>query len=173
MEQEDGKAIVLVWDPTYTNVDMDMFLWIGDDIADLGFAASSTTPAVDPRVEILFVPTILQDAAFGVSYTYYSGTQTPMEFESHFIDFVDGEFASTFDNYPATYTLVNINEWDATNAPEPAVVQTFKKVDGAFVDVTAITVPTTGSRMPTFELPNSVKKIRTNSAKVFKQIQPF
>ena len=96
---------------------MDMFLWIGEDPAELELIAGSTNPAVNPQYEILFIPDIIEDAAFGTSYTYYSGTQTPMNFESHFIDFVDGELAETFDSYPRTYTLANINKWDATGAP--------------------------------------------------------
>jgi hypothetical protein len=173
LEQENGKVIVLVWDDTYTNVDMDMFLWIGEVPTDLSLIASSTNPAVTPKYEILFVPDIIEDAAFGTSYTYYSGTQTPMNFEAHFIDFTDGELAETFDSYAATYTLTNINKWDANGAPDPAVVQTFKKVAGEFVDVSTITVPTTGSRMPTVALPSGLKKVKENSPAIFKKIGPF
>lgn len=173
VEQENGKAIVLVWDDAYTDVDMDLFLWAGTDAADLGFVANSANLGVEPKYELLFIPAVIEDAAFGASYTYYAGAQTPMNFEAHFIDFVDGEFADTFDSYPATYTLANINKWDAQGAPEPAVVQTFKKVAGEFVDVTDITVPTTGSRRPTVALPSGLKKVKETPPAVFKKIRPF
>jgi Calx-beta domain len=175
LEQENGKAIVLVWQDTTApiDVDMDMFLWIGEVPAELALIAGSTNPNVNPQYEILFVPDLIEDAAFGMSYTYYEGTQTPLNLESHFIDFVDGELAQTFDSYSASYTLANINKWDADGAPDPTVVQTFKKVAGEFVDVSTITVPTTGSRMPTIALPSGLKKVKENTPAIFKKIAPF
>ncbi len=173
LNQEDGKAIALVWDDAYTDVDMDLFLWIGDNINELDFVASSTNPDVDPKLEIVFIPAIIQDAAFGASYTYYSGTADPMNFEAHFVDFINGEFADDFDVYPGTYTIANINAWDQTGAPEPAVVQTFRKEAGAFVDITDITEPATGSRKPTVALPQEIKKNRSGLPKVSTKIRPF
>jgi hypothetical protein len=171
--QQDGKVIALVWDPSYTNVDMDLFLWIGDDIADLFFVASSANDGVTPRVEALFIPAIIADAAFGLSYTYYAGTASPMNFQARYIDFTDGEVEdeADWDTYSASYTLVNINKWDASGAPQPAIAQTFKKVAGAFVDISdPIVVPATGSRMPTYTLPKGLKKTKISAVSRLKKL---
>jgi hypothetical protein len=173
LDQEDGKVIALVWDDDYTDVDMDLFLWIGETIGDLQFIASSTNPAVDPKVELVFIPAIIQDAAFGVSYTYYSGTADPMNFEAHFVDFTDGDFADDFDVYPGTYTLANINAWDEDGAPEPAVVQTFRIEGGAYVDITDIEEPATGSRKPTVQVPSGIKKMKSPLVKASTRTRAF
>lgn len=175
LDQEDGKVIVLVWDDEYADVDMDMFLWFGETIATLGPnpVATSINAAVDPQYELVFVPAIIENAAFGLSYIYYSGTVDPMNFESHFIDFIDGDFANDFDAYPGTYTLANINAWDEDGAPAPAVVQTFRKVAGEFVDITDIEEPASGSRKATVTLPATMKKMKSKQVRTWSKIRPF
>jgi hypothetical protein len=171
VEQEDGMAIALVWDDVaYTDVDMDLFLWIGANISDLFFAASSTNPSVTEKVEALFIPAVINDpdgVAFGTSYTYWGGTADPMNFEARFIEFVDGvvEPEAEWDVYPGTYTLANINKWDDTNSGiTPVIAQTFRKVAGAFVEITdPIVAPATGSRMATVALPQGVKKMKASA----------
>lgn len=163
LEQENGKIVALVWDDTYTDVDMDLFLWIGDVVTDLGFAASSTNPDVDPQVELLFIPDVV-DAAYGVSYTYYGGTASPMNFEAQFIDFTDGtvEAQADYDIYPGTYTLVNINKWDTDAGIDPVIAQTFVADNGQITGITdPIVAPAAGSRMVTVALPNGVRKMKT------------
>lgn len=174
VEQEDGTVIALVWQDDYTNVDMDLFLWIGNAVDNLFFAASSTNPDVDPKVEAVFIPAVIEDAAFGTSYTYYSGTQTPMNFEAQFIEFTDGatEPEANFDIYPGTYTLANINAWDTNAGIQPVIAQTFKKVAGAIVEITdPIVAPASGSRMVTVALPSGVQKIKTSSLTTRKEIK--
>ena len=174
VQQQNGKIIALVWDDAYTDVDMDLFLWIGDDVSDLFFIASSTNPSVTQRVEALIIPNNVDGVAFGTSYTYYEGTATPMEFEAHFADFTDGviEPLANRDIYPASYTLANINKWDDDGAPEPAIAQTFEKAAGQFVNVTTpIVVPASGSRLGTVALPKEIKKTRTTSSRLLKRIR--
>jgi len=173
LEQEDGKIIALVWDD-YADVDMDLFLWIGDEITELFFIASSANPAVDPQAEIVFIPSVIQDAAFGTSYTYYSGTQTPMEFEAQFIDFANGqaEPQANYDVFPGTYTLANRNAWDSQGGTQPVIAQTFTKTAGVFAGYTnPIVIPATGSRTATVALPNGVKKMNTKSISTRRSIR--
>src|SRR5687768_12859272 len=92
LKQQDGKVIALVWDETHTNVDMDMFLWIGEDLTTIdGVIATAIVPSTTVRQEIIFIPKAFTDgiteAAFGLSYVYYAGTANPMNFEAHFVDF--------------------------------------------------------------------------------------
>ena len=51
-----------------------------------------------------------------------------MNFEVHFADFANGvvEPEANRDIFPGTYTLANINAWDAEGAPSPAIAQTFQ-----------------------------------------------
>ena len=171
VEQQDGKVIALVWDDAHTDVDMDMFLWIGEDINTLdGVIATAIVPSTEVKQEIIFIPKVFTDdiieAAFGLSYVYYSGTANPMNFEAHFVDFAGGELEAeaTRDIYAASYTLDNINAWDETEV-NPIVVQTFRVVDGGFVDFTSITVPASGSRIKTYKLPDGLQKRKSRLSK--------
>lgn len=164
VKQQDGKVIALVWDEAHTNVDMDMFLWIGEDLTTLdGVIATAIVPSTTVRQEIIFIPKAFTDgiteAAFGLSYVYYSGTANPMNFEAHFVDFAAGalEAEATRDIYAASYTLDNINAWDETEI-NPAIVQTFRVVNGEYVDITDITVPASGSRVKTHKLPQGLER---------------
>ena len=163
--QEDGKLIGLLWEPSYTDVDMDMFLWVGADLDNLdGVLATALTPRTTPQEELIFIPTTISsgitEAAFGLSYVYYEGTADPMNFEVHFIDLIAGEFeiADERDVFAATYTAANINAWDQQSGNDPLIIQTFRIVDGQYVDLTDITVPATGSRMKGQKVPLGLKK---------------
>lgn len=164
IEQQDGKIIALVWDDAHTDVDMDMFLWIGEDVTTLNSViATAIVPSTTVKQEIIFIPAVFTDeiveAAFGLSYVYYSGTANPMNFEAHFVDFVNGEAEPLADRdiYAASYTLDNINAWDETEV-NPIVVQTFRVVNGVYADFTDITVPTAGSRIRTYKLPEGLER---------------
>lgn len=170
LEQQDGRVIALVWDDAYTDVDMDMFLWIGETADNLeGVLASAINAGVSPQQELIFVPKIVSDdistAAFGLSCVYYSGTANPMNFEVHYVDFTDGALEAEADRdvFSATYTLNNINKWDQTGAASPAIVQTFNLTGGAYADLTDITVPTSGSRIKTHRLPAPLQRHRVGS----------
>jgi hypothetical protein len=162
LDQEDGRTIALFWDESYTTVDMDMFLWIGDPgtaLVDLIPIAFSILADFDGP-EFVFIPSVVLDATFGVSYIYYEGDVEPMNFEVFFIDFADGEFEPLADqeSFAATYNLVNINAWDQPSAPDPAIVQTFDVAAGVYTTPTAIMVPATGSRYASPALPEGFVK---------------
>jgi len=160
LEQQDGKVIALVWDDTYTDVDMDMFLWIGDDTTNLpGLLATALTPRTTPQQELIFIPSLLTDGAFGLSYVYYSGTADPMNFEVHFADFAAGvlEPEADRDIFAATYTLANINAWDQSDL-QPIVVHRFLITAGAY-SYGKIVVPSSGSRIKRQTLPGNIRRI--------------
>jgi hypothetical protein len=171
VEQQNGKVIALVWEG---DADMDMFLWIGEDVSDLFFIANSANPGVTPKAEALIIPDNIDNLAFGTSYTYYEGTADPMNFEAHFADFVDGvvEGEGDRDIYPGTYTLANINRWDEDDAPAPAIAQTFEKNAGQFENITdPIVAPASGSRTATVALPQGVTKLKMNPSKSLRRFK--
>ncbi|MEX2230938.1 MAG: hypothetical protein WD824_02165, partial [Cyclobacteriaceae bacterium] len=117
------------------------------------------TPRTTPTQELIFIPSLITDGAFGLSYVYYEGTANPMNFEAHFVDFTGGvlEAAADRDIFTASYTLANINAWDVSGN-DPIIVQTFTIVAGTYTDITAITVPASSSRMKSHKLPNTLRK---------------
>ena len=161
LQQEDGRIIALVWDNAYTDVDMDLILWAGEEASELEFTAISANPSVTQKLEILFIPEAIQSAAFGLSYTYYAGTAAPMNFEAQFIDFADGtaEAEANYDIYPGSYTLANINKWEGLD-DLVHVEQTFEKEEGDYVNVSTITIPASGSRAKFHKVPSGIKKMK-------------
>jgi len=164
VEQQDGKVIALVWDDAHTDVDMDMFLWAGQTIDDFdGVIATAITPRTTPRQELIFIPTVISEAiteaAFGLSFIYYSGTASPMNFEVQFVDYVAGSLEAEAEReiFAASYTTANINRWDESEA-NPAIAQTFRIVNGEFVEISEITVPASGSRLRTEPLPSGLER---------------
>lgn len=160
LQQEDGLVVLLEWGvgdgETYTDVDMDLFLWAENTSSDLavtdyvGLSGSYYTSlqVSFTSPEYFFLPTaIVEDGTFGLSCTYYEGTADPMNFEVSFIEIVNNDDVSTVTK-KGTYTLANINKWDdETTGTEPVMIITFKKAGTDFTDFGEITVPGTGSRM--------------------------
>lgn len=149
--QEDGLIVVLAW-PAQTataKADMDLLLRVGattsawDGVINGSVQESFTSP------EFIFIPKVMEFAAYGLSYIYYDGTFDPLNFTSTFIDVVNGavEAASLRQSFTGKYTLVNINKW--TDPKTTAVVQTFEKVGTEFKNISAIKVPATGSKIAT------------------------
>jgi hypothetical protein len=157
ISQQNGKVISLSWDdPAYTDVDMDMFLWIGNDVNDTESMELFTLSALGrttPKQEVIFIPDAIfvpgADVAFGASYVYYDGTPSSLNFDVTFSDYVDGvlEDEATADKFSATYTAANINKWDTQTGSVPAIEQTFTMSDGVYANFSTITVPTAGSRV--------------------------
>ncbi len=84
VNQQDGKVIALFWDEADVDatIDMDLFLWIGDlgaAVADLELISLSASDDTEGP-EVVFIPAVIKEVKFGVSYTYYAGTVTPMDF---------------------------------------------------------------------------------------------
>jgi len=167
VEQQDGKVIALVWDEVHTDVDMDMFLWVGNNNDTTTFdtqpVAVSLTPGAMEQAEVIFIPGLFTDGAFGLSYVYYSGTADPMNFEAQFVDFVDGvaESQPNYDIFSGTYTLANINPWDdeANGVYPPAIAQKFVITDGVY-SYGKIQVPSTSSRLKKTNIPNNLRRLK-------------
>jgi len=162
VEQQDGRIVDLIWNED-TDVDMDMFLWLGNDLASMGLFSMSVNIGSETPIETLFIPSILNNATVGLSYTYYSGSENPLNFISVFTDYENGEWEGeeTADIFSGQYTDANKNEWDTEQGTDPIIVQSLKLVDGAFVDLTDITIPASGSRAKSYEIPSWVKKETT------------
>lgn len=147
IKQEDGKAVGLDWDPDYTTVDMDLKMYVltsetGGSLIAQALNASFTGP------EIVFIPKAFTEITFGLSYIYYEGDVTPMNFNVQFVDFVNLVFEpqSTRDVFDGQYTLANINKWD-TSGQTPIIEQAFNiDADGNY-DISDITIPDAGSRV--------------------------
>jgi hypothetical protein len=164
LKQQDGTVLGLLWDPSYTDVDMDMFLWLGPDITDLEIIYLAAAARTTPQQELIFIPkSLFPNAAFGLSYIYYEGTKEPMNFEVQFADYAAGvvEPLANRNVFTGAYALVNRNKWnDETLGTDPIIAQTFKKVDGQIVEITPdpIVIPAAGSRIPSHALPPNLKK---------------
>ncbi len=148
--EQDGKVILLEWHPDHTDVDMDMFLWVGADTTSLNaFLPLGITPSVTNKYEIIFLPTVFAEGGFGLSYVYYEGTANPMEFRVSFAGFADGDLESVDDwvSFEASYTPANINPWDTeAGTYPPAIVQRFVVENGVY-SYGNIQVPVSGSRV--------------------------
>jgi len=159
LEQEQNGIIVeLTWDETYTDVDMDLLLRvadIGQNVATQAVVWGSIRESFVPG-ESIFIPASIENVIYGFSYNYYSGTKDPMNFTATIAEAIDGIFEAeaNWDVKNGTYTLANINEW--TNASSTKVVQTIKNVNGDFIELSEITVPSSGSRVGD---PSSIPKV--------------
>jgi hypothetical protein len=163
LEQEDGMLVLLVWPDSVTAqyADMDLLLRVGQNIStwDRILTGSVRERFVGP--ELIFLPKVVSFPAYGLSYVYYDGTLDPLEFEVVFVDFVDGVFEADADteSFTGTYTAVHKNKW--TDAATTKVVQTFKKVNGAFAEFSAITPAATGSRKKTYSTSKILKELKS------------
>ena len=176
VEQEDGRAIGVFWNnAAYTDVDMDLFLWFGEDVGTLeDVLFASAEGSVTNKLELLFIPKIISDdiadAAFGLSFVYYAGSASPMTFNVAHADFKAGalEPEAGIERFTGTYTTANINKWDdATSGKDPQIEQTFVLTAGAYGTPSAITVPSAGSRQASHELPANVVKEKMSARAAF------
>ena len=147
--QEDGLLIGLEWPaPTSTaNADMDLLLRVGANTSTWDGVLTGSAEGSFTGPEFIFLPKVLEYAAYGLSYTYYDGTLDPLDFTVTFIDYAAGSFepVAQQQSFDATYTAANKNKWTDVNTT--VVVQTFEKAGGAFTSPTfPIIIPGAGSR---------------------------
>jgi len=161
LKQEDGLIVLLEWGvgtgEKYLDVDMDLFLWAKDNSSNLvnTFFGSYEESFMSP--EFFFLPTaLLDDGTYGLSCNYYAGTVDPMNFQVRYIKLINGA-SGTSVTKKGTYTLANINPWFETKV-NPVLVMTFEKLGAEFKDFSEITVPATGSRVISIELPQGLKR---------------
>lgn len=169
VEQEDGMLVFLAWGvgegENYTDVDMDMTLWSENAQSQLvltNFAAARTSVAPP---EFFFLPHVINDGDYGLSYTYWGGTEDEMNFEVTFAELVDMEFEDVEDAdvFQATYTLANINKWDDDEeGTDRLLAQTFTKTGNDYSDFSEITVHGEGSRTGTHS-PVTIKRQTTSN----------
>jgi hypothetical protein len=161
LEQEDGLIVFLEWSETYTDVDMDLFLWIqnAQDEFELSNISSQQPDFTSP--EAFFVPTaLLSDGVYGISANYFEGTEDPMEFLLSYIEFKDGAEQAAVER-EGSYTLVNINPWYVNDTTPPQNLQvefTFEKSGSTYSNFSQITVPTQYSRIRTSGKPGEPRK---------------
>ncbi|HEX6226102.1 MAG TPA: Calx-beta domain-containing protein, partial [Chryseolinea sp.] len=164
VNQQDGKVIALFWDEG-TDIDMDLFLWIGEVGAPLDELGLISLSAADDTEgpEVVFIPATITEVQYGVSYTYYAGSVTPNNFESHFINFAAGAIG-TREIYNGSYTLANLNPWETLDEIVN-IEQTFEvNADGEIVNVSTISTPGSGSRVGGYQLPKGTKKTKRNDS---------
>lgn len=149
--QEDGLLAILEWDESYSDVDMDMFLWYGSALNSMSITGVASLRASYDPPEFIFIPDVVEDGFLGMSYNYYEGTEDPMEFSVTFLKIESGEDVWEKD-FTQQYTLANINAWDSGDL-DPILVQTFKKAGGNYTNFSDITVPPSGSRVSHGKLP--------------------
>lgn len=163
LKQEDGLVVVLEWGvqtgENYTDVDMDLFLWVQDDNANLALSQFGSTSASVLSPEYFFLPsTPLEDGNYGLSCTYYSGTKDPMNFQVRYVKLVNGDDVSTTIK-KGTYTIANLNEWDSETGTDPQLAFTFKKAGSDFTDFSDfLGAAASGSRQKSMPIPAGVKK---------------
>ena len=167
LQETKGTVIVLDWPSPGANgqADMDLILRRGTTIV-----AGSADPGFAPA-EGIFIPASMANASYGAAYTYYEGTLDPLAFEVIFADVIDGAYEpeANFVTFQATYTAVNKNPW--TNPGTTKVVQTFQTVNGVVTNISAITVPTSGSRESSAEISTAIKKGEINPTSQSKLLQ--
>jgi hypothetical protein len=165
IEDEDEKAtprlqINLSWNSgngTPGNVDMDLIVWY--ESSPGVFTMRFLSDNGGQTFESVSIPSNLENGKWGVSYVYYSGTSNNVNYTVNFRSYkgnLDG--ISNRAIYNATYTLVNINKWDQTQAFK--IEQFYEKSANNYINFTGVTVPGSGSRMrlPEFIIDRSIIK---------------
>lgn len=152
VNQEDGLIVALYWPaPTSTAyADMDLLVRIGATVNNWETEIfNGSVQETNSGPEFVFFPKAWDNAAYGMSYTYYDGTLDPLNFTVRFIDLVNGaiEPEAGFQVFTGSYTAANKNKW--TDLSTTQVVQTFVTSGGAYSNISSIAKPTTGSRMST------------------------
>ncbi len=163
VKQQDGKRILLSWQDT--NTDMDMILWTGSNVSSLVRPiAGSQIDNITWEIynETLFIPKAITSGVFGLTFNYYSGTVNPLDFKVEYADFTDGVLAAPSNEYNATYTKENINAWKTTG--DLQIEQTFKVTASEITEISAITIPTSGSRLPSKPVSTKIKKHRLSKS---------
>lgn len=157
---EDDGIVYLDWDAgsgTRGDVDMDAFLWMGDEIIN-------ASDNIGNSAEIFSIPAGMPNGNYGLSYTYYSGTAKSVKYDAEITNF-GGTItykgtSSVVLTLSTTLTDANINRYTADLETEeghefykgqPVVVQTITKNGFNYTNVTDLVVPTAeqGSRMDT------------------------
>jgi hypothetical protein len=156
---EDDALIFLDWDDgdgdatsDRGDVDMDVLMHLEGDVV----RGSANGGSED--FEAFNVPGAYPNGTYGLSYTYYSGSSSAVEFYSLMYNFGGTLNGQTyhFDNDPlefvGNYNSDNINQWDDTDnlsgnyVGDPMIVQSMTKNGLNYSNITEIDEPAIGSR---------------------------
>lgn len=170
---EDDLVVLLDWlTGTNQTADMDLMLWIeepdGSGTYELLVNSNTTDGSASHDYEGFYIPAYFDNRDLGISYTYYDGTTSSLQFESQFIN-LGGALNGDEDGvmvFDGTYTLDNKNNYGNKEAEKPnvAITQTFTKSGRDYVNITYPKIPTSGSREIT-----STEKV--NAADLLKKIK--
>ncbi len=161
-----GLRMELTWDAgngTAGDADMDLFLWRENPPGSATFELVASAVQIGNVFELLTMrnaSAAFPDGLYGVSYNYFSGTVSPLNFTIKF-----RSQKGTINNdsivarFNGTYTLANLNRWDQTGTYH--IAQTFVKTGNNFHSFSPLDLPGNGSRAVGYTFkPFSVKKGR-------------
>jgi hypothetical protein len=163
---EDDALVILQWDSTPEttsvdpgDVDMDLFAWIGGEIAN-GSAYKDSDP------EYMIIPGGFPDGTYQLSYTYYDGTSDNLKFTSYMFarSLNNKSFLYPIDNplpFSGTYKLINRNKYPDLNNPTVLIAQDLIKSKTDFTTSGLKPIPGSGSR--TTELSGQMININENT----------
>jgi hypothetical protein len=139
---EDDSFIFLNWPDG--DVDMDMFLWFDDPSTteeDFAYLYGSFDKSTDGSGgEAFNIPAGFPNAKYALSYTYFAGTASPLNFTAQMLNFggtLNGSASEL--TFNGSYSAGNINVWNNEDDPnykgDPLIAQTMTK---AQLDYTGI-----------------------------------
>jgi hypothetical protein len=150
--KEDDTVIFLLWDAgTGKTANMDMFLWVDDDLDGIYDLYDGSIG--NNAQEAVLIPGGLGFTKYGISAVYKTGDSDNLQFSTLFFNFggtVNGTSGPVA--FDGTYTLANLNDWESETGQLPQIVQTFDKNNLNYTNVSAIEIPDAGSRMRTYPL---------------------
>ncbi|MBT1688413.1 Calx-beta domain-containing protein [Dawidia soli] len=147
--QEAGLFAFLGWGTEgneYPDVDMDLIFWLKQSGSLQPFAASSYEGP--EYFEAIFIPDVLPNGQYGLSYSYTSGTENEMQFFISFTHYAEGGFDN--DNsteFTETYSLADITDWRENGVSSIFLSQTFDQTDDGFDNFSAIMKPSNAGRL--------------------------
>jgi hypothetical protein len=135
--------IDLTWAAGITAVDMDLLLWKYDEAADEWVDVSQSWGSTFEHLQINWDD---EDGIYGLTYNYYNGNTTPLDFTVAFTPSsgvtIDGVLNAR--TYNVSYTLANEDKTGNYH-----IVQTFRKNGLTYTEFSDVEVPAAGSRSKT------------------------
>jgi hypothetical protein len=170
--EEDDAFILHQWyvDGTdeYGDVDMDLFVWLEDDLINNSTNDNASWDEDFPPYEALFIPAGFPNGTYEMSYTYYSGTSDDVDVVALMWGRLNGDIYPYFSFeddevlvFEANYGLANINNWLESEI-DPMRVQSMIKTGLNYSNISQIAVPESGSRIGSSRIKlnrNSLPKI--------------
>jgi hypothetical protein len=178
-------AILLEWPAAGTSgvADMDIIVRIGENTGTPdwdGILTGSAYRGFEGNFELVFLPKSFigtffglgyTNTIYGMSYTYYDGTLSPLDFDVYFAEVINGDVEpeAQWQLFEQSYTSDNINKW-VSATPPTIIAQTFVNNNGAFSDFSEITKQPTSSRYGSSTMNNTLTAVGQPK---FKKSNPF